>query len=414
MNPRPTDEERRTAGFRALLGTLEARALVLLSAAGDDPERSFFVHPAKLGEALIVVRAGASPRLGYLTPMERDEAAATGLDLLSPDDLDVARWTRDTPQPGAFHANVLSQALQRCGIAPGRIALAGRLPFGLAQEVTSRLGAEGWSFVSASDGLLGIRKCKTESELAEIRRVAGITCEAMCSLARCLAGATVREDELWLEGERLRVARLKAEVARVFAAEGLEQPRGNIVSPGGEGGVPHSSGTSSRVLRPGETIVVDLYPRGDLFADCTRTFCVGEPPERVVAAFGAVEEALFAAHAAACPGVRGWDLQEAVCALFAARGYPTPISHPGTLTGYVHGLGHGVGFELHEYPSFKRHAQQEGVLAVGDVLTLEPGLYDPDPATGFGIRLEDLVYLGEDGAENLTPLPYAMDPRAWR
>lgn len=407
------DRDRRSAGFAALLGALDARALVLLSAAGDDPERSFFVHPAKLGEALVVVRAGAPPRLGYFTPMERDEAAATGLELLAPEVLDVARWSRDTPQPGAFHANVLGQALLHSGVAPGRIALAGRLPFGLAHEVLERLRSEGWSFVSASDGLLAIRKHKTGPELAEIRRVAGVTCEALRWVAGCLATVTVRERELWREGEPLRIARLKAGIAHIFAGAGLEQSRGNIVAPAGEGGVPHSSGTPERVLRASETLVVDLFPRGGLFADCTRTFCVGEPPERVAAAHAAVREALQLAHAAARPGARGWDLQVAVCEAFTARGYATPLSEPGTLQGYVHGLGHGVGFELHEFPSFKRHTAEEGLLEVGDVLTLEPGLYDPDPLTGFGIRLEDLVSLGEAGPENLTPLPYELDPRAW-
>ena len=407
------DRDRRNAGFAALLGALEARALVLLSAPGDDPERSFFVHPAKLGEALVVVRPGTAPCLGYFTPMERDEAAATGLALLTPEDLDVARWSRDTPQPGAFHANVLGQALLHSGVAPGRIALAGRLPFGLAHEVLARLRGEGWSFVSASEGLLAIRKHKTVRELAEIRRVAGVTCEALRWVAGCLATVTVRDQELWREGEPLRVARLKAGIAHIFAAAGLEQPRGNIVAPGGEGGVPHSSGTPERVLRASETLVVDLFPRGGLFADCTRTFCVGDPPEAVATAHRAVREALQLAHAAARPGARGWDLQVAVCEAFTARGYPTPLSEPGTLQGYVHGLGHGVGFELHEFPSFKRHTEGEGLLAVGDVLTLEPGLYDPDPVSGFGIRLEDLVSLSEAGPENLTPLPYELDPRAW-
>jgi len=80
--------------------------------------------------------------------------------------------------------------------------------------------------------------------------------------------------------------------------------------------------------------------------------------------------------------------------------------------GYVHGLGHGVGFELHEAPSFRASAgPKEGVLELGDVFTLEPGLYDPEE--GFGVRLEDLVTLGEGGLENLTPLPYALDPRDW-
>jgi Xaa-Pro aminopeptidase len=408
------DRDRRSADFAALLRALDAKALVLLSTAGEDPERAFFVHPAKLGEALVIVRPDELPRLGYLTPMERDEAAATGLPLLSPDELDVARWARDSPEPGAFHANVLAQALQRSGLSPGRIALAGRLPFGLAHDVLAQLGREGWSFVPASDALLAIRKHKSESEIAEIRRVASVTCTAIRAVAGLLKGSVQREGELWLEGERLRVARLKSEVAQRFASAGLEQPRGNIVAPGGEGGVPHTSGSADRVLRAGETLVVDLFPRGALFADCTRTFCVGEPPERVATAFAAVQEALHLARTSARPGARGWDLQVAVCGLFTARGYPTPISEPGTLQGYVHGLGHGVGFELHEYPSFKRQAKDaEGVLEVGDVLTLEPGLYDPDPIAGFGIRLEDLVFLSAAGAENLTPLPEGLDPRSW-
>ena len=103
----------------------------------------------------------------------------------------------------------------------------------------------------------------------------------------------------------------------------------------------------------------------------------------------------------------------AVCEAFTARGCATPLFEPATLQGYLHGLGHGVGFERHEYPSFQRQAQADGFLQVGDVPTLEPGLYDPDPVDGFGIRLEDLVHLDDTGAENLTPLPESLDPRSW-
>ena len=86
-----------------LLAEAGARALVVLSAAGEDPDRSWFVGSAKLGEALVVAPAGAPPRLGYFTPMERDEAAATGLALLTPEALDIARWQRDAPSPGVCH-----------------------------------------------------------------------------------------------------------------------------------------------------------------------------------------------------------------------------------------------------------------------------------------------------------------------
>lgn len=391
--------------------------MLVLSAAGDDPDRSWFTTPAKLGEALVVVPAGGAPRLGYLTPMERDEAAATGLDLLTPEALDVARWARDAPEPGAFLAEVAAQALRLCAVAPGRLALAGRLPFGVAHDVLERMARDGWSFVSAGTLLLKARKEKSAVEIAEIRRVSTVVEEAFRHVARRLAATTVRRrrrnTELWLDGERLTVGRLKSAIAVRFAAHGLEQPRGNIVAPAEEGGVPHNSGTPDRILRERETLVVDLYPRGTLFSDCTRTFCVGTPSESIVRAHAAVLDALNLARSEAVIGARGWDLQEKICTRLGEHGYETPISHPGTMTGYVHGLGHGVGFELHEYPSFKRQAGTEGFLEAGDVLTLEPGLYDPDPDSGYGVRLEDLVLLSPTGAERLTSLAYDLDPRAW-
>ncbi len=94
-----------------------------------------------------------------------------------------------------------------------------------------------------------------------------------------------------------------------------------------------------------------------------------------------------------------------------AAGYATPLTRPDATTGYVHGLGHGVGFELHEYPSFRETSGPEGVLESGDLFTLEPGLYDPE--AGWGVRLEDLCCLTDGGLVNLTPLPYELDPRAW-
>ena len=202
-----------------------------------------------------------------------------------------------------------------------------------------------------------------------------------------------------------------------MAEHGVEQPHGNILAPGGEAGVPHSAGTDRRQLRGGEPLIVDLFPRGawrdrpPLFADCTRTLCAGEPPAALVRAHAAVLAALAAARSLAAPGVRGWDLQEAVCLRLEAAGYPTPLHQPGTVAGYVHNLGHGVGYELHELPVFRKVAGAEGVLAAGDVFTLEPGLYDPD--AGWGVRLEDLCWLGPGGLEVLTPLPYDLDPRCW-
>jgi len=387
-------------------------ALLVLASSARDPDLAPFVGPVHVHNSFLIARQRGEAAFGYLSPMERDEAARSGLRLLTPEALDVARWAREGAPEDVLLANVLERALLLAGVAPGmRLALAGHAGAGLVQSVCAQLGESQWTFVPGHHLLLDVRKGKTEAEVAEIRRVAAATCEAMRAVANVLAAATVRDGELWVHEHRLHAAVLRFTVRGAFALHGLEQPEGNIVAAGADAGVPHTSGGDERVLLGGESIVVDLYPKGSLFADCTRTFCVGRPPAALADAHAAVREVLAAAHAAALPGERGWTMQEAACARLAERGWPTPISQPGTTRGYVHGLGHGVGFDLHEYPSFRRHAGPEGTLGVGDVFTLEPGLYDPE--AGFGVRLEDLVTLGNDGPENLTPLPYDLDPRVW-
>ena len=258
-----------------------------------------------------------------------------------------------------------------------------------------------------------LRRCKTRSEIEGIAVAARATVEAFESVARMLAGCSVRAGgELWLAEERLSVARVKARAARVFAGQGLEQPESSIVAPAEEGATGHSTGTPERVLRAGESVVVDLFPRGVLFADCTRTFCVGRTPEDLVQAHGLVLDALEMSLKAVRPGVRGWTLHERVCRLFENEGFAVPDKNPGSQTGYFHLLGHGVGYELHELPSFRETGPGTEELRAGDVVTIEPGLYDPE--AGWGVRLEDLVVVTGDGMTNLTPLPYELDPRAWR
>ncbi|HEV7666991.1 MAG TPA: Xaa-Pro peptidase family protein [Thermoanaerobaculia bacterium] len=399
------------------LADLGARALVIVAGSAGDPDIAPFARGAHIRDCFVIAPGGAPPKFGYLSPMERGEAAATGLDLLTPEALEVERLIQEGAEPPRFWAEVLAKGLALTGLLPDvdsdRLALAGHAPVGVIHAATQDLGRRGWSFVAGNDLARRFRQEKTEEEIAEIRRVAAGTCAAFHRVAELLANATPRpEGDLHLEGEPLTVTRLRREVARTLAEHGLEQPDGNILAPGEEGAMPHSTGTPDRVLRAGESLVVDLFPKGRLFADCTRTFCVGPPPPPLAAAHEAVRGALAQAHEAARPGVRGWTIQEQTCALLSARGYRTPITHPGTTEGYVHGLGHGVGFELHEFPSFRKHAGAEAVLRPGDVFTLEPGLYQVDE--GWAVRLEDLVVLGAEGLENLTPLPYELDPRAWQ
>ncbi len=139
----------------------------------------------------------------------------------------------------------------------------------------------------------------------------------------------------------------------------------------------------------------------------TRTYVVGEPPEEIVEYHRLVKAALDRALETTRAGIPATEPFRAVCDLFQEAGYPTQLSKgPGEVltSGFFHGLGHGVGLEVHEPPWLGR---APGDMVAGDVVTLEPGLY----RQGFGgVRLEDLVLVTESGAENLTDIPYELAP----
>lgn len=402
--------------------------LLVVAVTDRDPDLATFTGTVHLGHAVVLALPGRTPYLAYYSPMERDGAAATGLQLIPPESLDLVAVVREHRAAAEWRSEWLRRIFSTVGLDGGRLGLAGHAPLGDLVAACRTLEGEGYEFVPGHRLVSRVRKGKTAEELAEIRRAAAGAGQAMARVATLLAAAgeaaPMPGGELWLEGERLTVGRLKDEVSGVLGAAGLEQPEGNLVSPAEEGAVPHNTGTRERVLRAGESLVVDLFPRAHLFADVTRTFCVGEPPEILVRAHAAVREALEAAHdslrrATPAGGIRGWQLQEETCEILGRAGFPTPSCDPAATVferGYVHLLGHGVGLALHEQPSFGRNAEEEGLLEVGDVLTLEPGLYEPGQGVeepGWAVRLEDLVALTPDGPEVLTPWPLDLDPRVF-
>ena len=397
-----------------LLAGEEAEALLVLAGSSRDPDLLPFVGGARLGDACVVAHGGGA-FLAYFTPMERDEAAraeAGGVELIHPADFGMETLRREGKTSAEILAAAVKAAFARAGVVPGRVAVAGRPVAGAALAMAGTLEEGGWKPVSGRRVMLALRRTKTPREIEGIAVAGRATVEAFESVARMLAGCSIRTgEELWFAEERLTVARVKGLAAQVFAGRGLEQPESSIVAPAEEGATGHSTGTPERVLRAGESVVVDLFPRGLLFADCTRTFCVGEPPENLLRAHGLVLEALETSLEAVRPGVRGWTLHERVCRLFENAGFKVPDRNPGAQRGYFHLLGHGVGYELHELPSFRESGPGTEELRAGDVVTIEPGLYDPE--AGWGVRLEDLVVVTENGMTSLTRLPYDLDPRAW-
>ncbi len=252
------------------------------------------------------------------------------------------------------------------------------------------------------------RRVKNEAEMAGIRKSQKAAEAAMGAARDLIFRAEPANGGVKVDGETLTSERLKAEIRRVFSEHGVSGDD-FIVSHGAQTAIGHELGHGP--IAPNEPIVIDLWPKDPdsaCYADMTRTFVVGEAPEELVKYHGLVKEALDRSFAATKAGVAGSEVYTIVCNLFEENGQRTTLSKaPGEVLeeGFFHGLGHGVGLEVHEAPSLGRGGT--GDLVAGDVVTLEPGLYRP----GFGgCRLEDLVLVTEDGAENLTNFPYDLTP----
>jgi Xaa-Pro aminopeptidase len=252
------------------------------------------------------------------------------------------------------------------------------------------------------------RRVKNEAEIAGIRKAQKAAEAGMAAAKEILARAEQSNGSLTVDGEPLTSELIKGAIRRAFTEHGVASDD-FIVSHGAQTAIGHELGFGE--IAPNEPIVIDLWPKDPesaCYADMTRTYVVGTPPEELVEFYDLVKEALDRSLEATKPGVPGVDVFRLVCEHFEENGQPTVLSKkPGEVLedGFFHGLGHGVGLEVHEAPSLGRGGTQE--LMPGDVVTLEPGLY----RQGFGgCRLEDLVLVTEDGAENLTDFPYDLTP----
>jgi len=283
---------------------------------------------------------------------------------------------------------------------------AASVPSGFPLAVADRLRDAGVEVAVDQSVFADRRRVKSATELAGIRRAQRAAEAGMRSCVDVLRLATRDNGSLTVDGELLTVEFVKHHVEQEFVRHGVIADE-FIVARGPQGAIGHDMGSGP--IRAGESIVVDLWPKdreSACYADMTRTFVVGDVPGDLRELHRLTREALELAVAMVRPGTAGRDVYGAVCDHFEAAGYPTGRSKkPGTVLqeGFFHGLGHGVGLDVHERPGISRYSDD---LVEGDVITLEPGLY----RRGYGgVRLEDLLLVTADGAENLTDFPYELE-----
>ena len=202
---------------------------------------------------------------------------------------------------------------------------------------------------------------------------------------------------------------MKSRINLWLAEGGAETPEGTIFAIGRDAGVPHSVGNPSDPLRLGQTIVFDIFPceaGGGFFYDFTRTWCLGYAPDEAWQLY----EQVRTVYQQLCSEIKTNTpcntYQKRACQLFEAQGHATILNTPMTENGFVHGLGHGVGLNIHERPWFRFNGSSEETLKPGSVFTLEPGLYYPEK--GMGVRLEDTFWVRMDGSIEML-VDYPLD-----
>ena len=229
----------------------------------------------------------------------------------------------------------------------------------------------------ATSGLVEeLRAVKQPEEVAVIRGAAALADEAFAELvAGGLTGHTERELALKLEYEMRR--------------RGASRPSFDpIVAAGPHGALPHAQPRDEPV-RVGELVVIDWGAQLDGYcSDCTRTLATGALDSEAVEIYQLVLDAQLAALEEVKPGAVGREVDSVPRAAITAGGHGEHFGH---------GLGHGVGLEVHEAPRLAQAS--DAVLAPGNVVTVEPGIYIPGR---FGVRIEDLVVVTDEGCEILT------------
>jgi Xaa-Pro aminopeptidase len=324
-------------------------------------------------ERMIALLVPPSGPLRLVCPSLEQESARASLPAGS-----VLEIWRDEEGPGS----ALGRALE--GI-DGTLGVEKRVLSVAFFELAQLVAPANTRFVACDEVLAGLRVRKSESEIATLRQAAAVVDTVVTQLA-ALALPRMREQEL------------AAECARLLRAEGGEAlPFDPLILTGPRSALPHGQPGAAE-LAEGDLLICDIGVSVDgYFADITRTTVVGGAPDaRQQQLFALVHAAQRAGIAAARAGAPCSAVDAAARQVIAAAGYGA---------NFIHRTGHGLGLEVHEPPYLTAENSQR--LEPGMVITVEPGIY----IEGYGgIRIEDDLVVGLEGAELLTHAPISLVP----
>ncbi len=394
---------------------MEERDLDVLFVSGPathNPAMHYFTGNVHVNQAYLIKERGKAPLL-FCNPMEREEAAKSGMEIRNLAEYKITEIMKEVGGDEVKASAVrISRILTELGINSGRMSINGIVEAGCVYSIFTQLKEllPELELVGEVGDTVFIKAMETkeEYEVARIRAMGQITTEVVGKTKKFLQSHKVENNILIKEdGKALTIADVKNKI-NLWASElGAENPHGTIFAIGRDDGIPHSVGTPDDVLELGKTIVFDIFlqePGGGYHYDFTRTWCLGFAPDTEQKIYRDVRAVYDKLMEEVEKDMSFAQLQENTCEYFEELGHATIRQNPLIEEGYVHGVGHGLGLRIHEYP-FARG--KDAILKSGVVVTIEPGLYYP--SKGMGCRLEDTIYVHPDGKiEVLAEYPHDL------
>ena len=377
---------------------------LIITGAGDhNPDLYYFTGGVHLTQADIIKIVRSDPVIFY-NPIEKDNAEKTGLQCVS-----YSRYPEKELLAECNNSHLKAQVLRYkrmlsdLGLISGRIAIYGKVRISQAVEIFSELVREknGFELVSPEecDVLMEARATKDAGEIYRIKKMGQVTVDVVNQIADFLSGHSARKNVLIkTDGNPLTIGDVKNRINYWLMERGSENPQGTIFSIGRDAGVPHTSGENWQQIELGSPIVFDIFPceaGGGYFYDLTRTWCLGYAADGVLDIY----QQVLSTYEMVRSQFRVYEpfssYQKMTCELFEEKGHRTVLNSEDIEEGYIHGIGHGVGLNVHEKPSSSLFLPKQDILEPGMVFTLEPGLYYP--SKNIGVRLEDTYWIDDQG-----------------
>jgi len=397
----------------ALMKEKNIDALLVLGNAENNPSMYYFTGSGHVAHAVLIKKRNEAPVL-FCNSMERDEAAKSGLEVVPLERAPIAVFSK-------FPAELFGEH----GISEGRVGVYGisdanAILFLMDQLRSLFPRVEFFGEKGGDTVFLRAMETKEDVEVARIRQMGAVTTQVVGLVQEFLTSSDVRSDEVLMkeDGSPLTIGDVKGKISLWLAERGAVDVEGCIFAIGHDAGVPHSVGDPVEPITLGKTIVFDIFPAekgGGYFYDFTRTWSLGYATPEAQAMYDQVQEVYDKVIENLDLNANFKDYQLMTCEYFESKGHKSHLNTKNPMDGYVHGLGHGVGLNIHERPNAGLASGDDNILKPGVVITIEPGLYYPE--MGMGFRIEDSYWVRPDGQfEKLAEYPYdfVLEMKKWK